>query len=218
MSCRLTSFSSSFIHFDSEETLPKNIATSIKNVEFIDFFLQRLQRVSPKHVEILKELGCPHDYPYCSPCGMELNFVRPADLPIVFHGIQHADEKQILLVYGGSLVQPFIPEKLAISQTTGRLYHELIVVSDKDTDGTMNDGRSTPLHTSNQLEYGLLKSSVAVSLSESIIIADVDNHDTNDFSGMHYHCSKTNEAVPIKWLPPQAQPGPSAMPFIDGIE
>ena len=38
-----------------EETLPKNIATSIKNIEFLDFFLQRLQRVSPKQQDVLKQ-------------------------------------------------------------------------------------------------------------------------------------------------------------------
>jgi hypothetical protein len=207
---------------DSEETLPKNIATSIKNVAFLDFFLQRLQRVGPKQQNVLKRLGCENDYPFCSPCGLELNFVRPADLPIVFHGMQHDDDNQKLLVYGGSLVQPFSPDKLAISQTTGRLYHELVSVKrhqdESNTDSTL-DGRSTPLHASSQLEYGLIKSSLAVSLSESIMTTGDNNHEENeDFSGMHFRCSSTNATFPIKWLPSRAQPGPSAMPFIDGVE
>lgn len=213
--------------------MPKNIATSIKHTEFLNFFFRNLQRVDTNQTQVLQQVNAEQDYPYVSPCGrLELNFVRSADLPIVFHGMIQdtpANEER-LLVFGATLVQPFQPDKLAISPTTGRLYHELIKMTDEssvdDENSTtnikngskVNHRLTTPLHTSDKLEYGLIRSSVAVSLSEFIIVAD-DKDDTDAaFSGMHFDCPITHCNFPIKWLPPEAQPGPSSMPDTEGIE
>jgi len=206
----------------AEETLPKNIATSIKNVEFLNFFFQRLRRVGPRQREVLKGLNAEKDYPFVSPCGPELNFVRPADLPIVFHGIHETDGKEKELIFGGSLVQPFLPDKLSISPTTGRLYHELIGNNDKG-DNSCNGGdgnkaeRLTPLHASEKVEYGLIRSSVAVSLSDSIV-AGSHQEETDTFSGMDFCCPVSDRCFPIKWLLADAQAGNWAMPFIEGAE
>lgn len=169
--------------------------------------------MNSKQFQVLQELGVENDYPYVSPCGVELNFVRSADLPLVFHSLQQNGKEKRQLVFGGTLTQPFSPDKLAISVVTGRLYHELI-------NGTDAKGKSTltPLHRSSEkVEYGLVRSSVAVSLSDSIIVSDAQN-ETDVFSGMEFHCNTLNESFPIKWLPIDAQPGPWAMPFVEGMK
>lgn len=200
----------------AEDTMPKNIATSIKNVEFLNFFFRQLRRVGPKHRTVLQELNAEDDYPFVSPCGLELNFVRGADLPIVFTNIQPSSSDgsssfEQELGFGGSLVQTFQPDKLAMSPTTGRLYHELISASVNES-----SNRLTPLHSSQELEYGLIRSSVAVSLSESIVVGSDEEDDT--LSGMEFHCSELDCTFPIKWLPLDARPGMSSMPFVEGIE
>ena len=200
-----------------EETSPKNIATSIKNTEFLNFFFRRLRRVGPKQIEVLRQLSVEEDYPFVSPCGPELNFVRPADLPIVFHGIHTTDDGETELVFGGSLTQPFYPNKLAISKTTGRLYHELLRSAEEDGSSTGNEVYpSTPLHASDRLEYGLIRSSVAVFLSDSILAGADEESDA--LSGVEFQCTTLERRFPIKWLPHNAQPGPWSMPYVDGAE
>ena len=131
-----------------EDTLPKNVATSIKDAKFLDFFVKRLTRVDARLKETLHEYDIPtEDYPYVSPCGLELNLVRPADLPIVFHGLVDGS-----LIYGGTLEQSFDPSMLAVSLKSGRLYHKL---------SSGNPGCKAS-------NYGLIKSSVAVTLSDRI--------------------------------------------------
>jgi hypothetical protein len=61
--------------------------------------------------------GRHREYPYVSPCGNELNYVRAADTPIVF---QHLRDGR--LWYGGNLSVPFLPESLRFSDD-GILYH-----------------------------------------------------------------------------------------------
>lgn len=71
-----------------EDTLPKNIATSIKSEKFLNFFFKRLRRINSNERNFMEEKNIPMcDYPFVSPCGKELNFVRPAATPVVFHAI-----------------------------------------------------------------------------------------------------------------------------------
>ena len=123
-----------------EDTTPKNIATSLKDTRFLNFFFSRIRRVDAsidgnvvnKILSYSENIDndsmvdvITNDYPFVSPCGIELNFIRPADTPIVFHDLQRGN-----LIFGGSLSQPYNPQHLAISKKTRRLYHEL-----------MNDGK-----------------------------------------------------------------------------
>ena len=78
------------------------------------------------------------EFPFISPCGEELNYVRCDDQPIVF--THHLDAETVdatrqrvrsnaphgYLSYGGTghrLVVPFQPSKLCMLPSTGRLYH-----------------------------------------------------------------------------------------------
>jgi len=171
-----------------EDTTLKNIATSLKDTRFLNFFFSRI-----RHVDALKDGGVIHkilscdadsmvdiimkDYPFVSPCGKELNFIRPADTPIVFHDLQQGN-----LFFGGSLSQPYNPQQLAISKKTRRLYHKLT-----------NDGKKlTPLHQCDIPEYGLIKSSVAITISDFIV---------KDEGNDSIICEETGDKFPLKWLP-----------------
>ena len=78
-----------------EDTLPKNVATSLKSEKFLNFFFKQLKRNAPsrKTGEQLHPT-----YPYTSPCGKEKNFVKAADVPIVFHTLLNNE-----LIYAASL-------------------------------------------------------------------------------------------------------------------
>ena len=59
-----------------EESRVKNIATSLKDSRFLSFFFKRLKLNTTGKYEV--------EYPFVSPCGKEMNYIRPADMPIVF--------------------------------------------------------------------------------------------------------------------------------------
>lgn len=179
-----------------EETLPKNIATSIKNAKFLDFFFRRLQRARPQDEQLMVDRDIPViDYPFVSPCGKELNFIRPAVTPVVFHALSRVETTRTEeLVYAGTKSQPFDEQHLAISQETGRLYHRLL------SKGTLYG------------DYGLIRSSVAVELSERIEACDEE--DIGSVSGFGI-LTESSGVLAIPWLPQDAEPGLWSMPFSD---
>ena len=75
--------------------MPKNIATSLKSDKFLDFFFRQLGYNTPRRRA--GEVAFP-EYPFLSPCGKEKNYVKCADVPLVFHTL--SDGK---LVYAASL-------------------------------------------------------------------------------------------------------------------
>eukprot|EP00977_Amphora_coffeiformis_P001972 scaffold374_cov160-Amphora_coffeaeformis.AAC.9 len=125
------------------------------------------------------------DYPYVSPCGKELNFIRPAALPVVFHTL--LDQKE--LVYAGTLRQAFDWRHLAVSRTTGRIYHSF----DHKTQTTM--------------PFGLIRSQLAVSLAERMEVTEDENGD--EMIGLR---TDDDSIVAVPWLPSEAEPGDWAMP------
>jgi hypothetical protein len=132
-----------------EETSPKNIATSIKDERFLNFFFSRIQEAKPSDLDFLVEFGYHNDYPFVSKCGKEINYIRPAGTPIVFHTLNHDG----YLKWGGNLQMKFDEQRLAISSRNGRLYHPLV-----------SEGM--------KISYGLIKSSVAVGLADKISEGD----------------------------------------------
>lgn len=192
-----------------EEVLPKNLATSLKNIQLLDTFFRNIRRVSAKEYQYLSTYGAQNDYPYVSPCGIEMNYVRPADLAICFHSLRETSRDNSgcvskELCFGGTLTQPFSPGMLAISKRTGRIYHSL----------SCNNEFPTQLHKGEQ-EYGLLKSSLAVEISDNLVdgagLADGQTEDTN--AGMDYICTVTGARFPIVWLPDSAEPGSWSLSF-----
>ncbi|MCX7930337.1 MAG: DUF4505 family protein, partial [Chlorobi bacterium] len=80
---------------------------AIEDERFRDMFFANLQ---PNNT------GQYPDYPFCSPCGVEMNYVRPVDTPYVF---ERLDGER--LFYSPSMSVPFDIEALAFDD--GVLYH-----------------------------------------------------------------------------------------------
>ena len=170
-----------------EDAFPKNIATSIKDERFLDFFFRRVKPVDEKMKKVLKQRQIPvDDYPYVSPCGKELNFIRPADLPVVFHTLLDGGT----LVYAGALQQAFDWRHLAVSRTTGRIYH------------SFGD------ETKTAIPYGLIRSQLAVSLAEHMEVTEDENGDQT----LGLRTDDTGFAA-VPWLPSEMEPGAWAMPI-----
>ncbi|XP_033113186.1 UPF0598 protein CG30010-like [Anneissia japonica] len=95
----------------------KNFITCFKDKKFLAFFFKRLK---------LNNTGVyVEDFPYVSPCGPELNFVRCDDRPIVYTNIIKTDDGD-LLSYNHAhekLTVEFQPEKLCMLPKTGRVYY-----------------------------------------------------------------------------------------------
>ena len=98
-----------------EDAVPKNLTSCLKNDKFLDFFFSRLQP---------NETGEHEDYPLCSPCGREMNFIKPADKAggIVLTDFDGSMEGSFR--YGATGCQPLDPASLMFS-SSGRLYHGL---------------------------------------------------------------------------------------------
>jgi hypothetical protein len=195
-----------------EETLPKNIATSIKDNRFLDFFFTRLKYISASDRAWMADNDISvDDYPFVSVCGKERNLIRPAASPVVFHSIVDTDGRRNL-VFGGSstLVQPFDEVAgIAISEQTGKLYHQLTTHSLQHPTRAIVDSAS-------RQEYGLIRSSVAVALSEQIVVMNENEatyRQSKTHSGLGFATS--GELLPIPWLPAHAEPGSWAMPFAE---
>ncbi|MCO6465198.1 MAG: DUF4505 family protein [Bradyrhizobiaceae bacterium] len=75
---------------------------------FLDFFFRRLAPTANPHYP---------EYPYVSRCGDEMNYLKPADTPIVYTGYDGAR-----LYYANSLNVLFHPDRLAYSPD-GVIYH-----------------------------------------------------------------------------------------------
>eukprot|EP00934_Nitzschia_sp_Nitz4_P001088 Nitzschia sp. Nitz4//scaffold401_size10831//1277//2211//NITZ4_009056-RA/size10831-snap-gene-0.21-mRNA-1//1//CDS//3329551063//1088//frame0 len=174
-----------------EETLPKNIATSIKDDKFLNFFFSRVQHCRPKDEEFLDSEGILQDYPYVSLCGKEINFIRPAATPIVFHSFTPDQQN---LCYGGTLMKPFDSKQLFLSSKSGRLYHKL--GNDADAGDGDNDKKTKPRKTPS---FALVRSAVAVAIAEHI------QPSLDDSDDLHYVTQDTNHAIP--WLPLEHEPG-----------
>lgn len=90
--------------------------------QFLKFFFKRLkQNKTTKYEE---------DFPFISPCGREMNYIRCDDLPVVFSTIiedsDNTSKSPGLLTFSGigdTLTFPFQPEKVCMLPESGRIYH-----------------------------------------------------------------------------------------------
>ncbi|KAG9324781.1 hypothetical protein KVV02_005372 [Mortierella alpina] len=124
-----------------QETHPKNFTSCYKDPKFLDFFIRRIRPNETAHFP---------EYTWQSPCGKEVNFVEAADTPVVFHGLRDGQ-----LMWAGTLKTPFLPDRLCVSESSGRLYHPLPASMTIQPTSEDNDA--------NGLGLGLLKSSMVLS-------------------------------------------------------
>lgn len=90
--------------------------------QFLKFFFKRLkQNQTTRYAE---------DFPFVSPCGREMNYIRCDDVPVVFATIieDPGDSNQSpgLLTFSGvgdMMTFPFQPEKVCMLPESGRIYH-----------------------------------------------------------------------------------------------
>jgi hypothetical protein len=160
-----------------EDTLPKNIATSLKSEKMLDFFFKQIRPMRPSHERLAGVTHSVAEYPWMSPCGKELNLIKAADTAVVFHDLhQCSSEGAWELHYGGSLRVPFGIDKLRMSQS-GRLYH-------------LFDHRKLGSDS-----VGLLRSSVAGVIAQGVTLDDSTDDDavagTVEWQG---------ESAPLRWL------------------
>lgn len=151
-----------------ENTRPKNIATSLKSAKFLKFFFSHIRPNDPPSSSLpptVKDENLDHEsfleYPYRSPCGREMNFIKCADRPFVFDDF-FRDERSgdwRFAYGGGELTAPFRPSRLKISLSTGRLYH------DGPTTASGDRGGGTT-------EIALIRSQLAVEFGRSITVLD----------------------------------------------
>lgn len=241
-----------------EEIIPKNITSSLKDAKFLNMFYKRIQYndITTSDQERNDENDNPmmmiqrNEYPFISRCGNEINFIRPSSVsPIVFHTLvnNNNDNNNYIsttsttlttsswtLLYGGNIVQPFNPNQLYISKLTGRLYHYVSTLSLSPIATPIPSSLSIHEHYQSSLlstiHYGLIRSSVAVTLSERIIPIDYDdsNAANSDHSSSGYgfvvsslnddhHDSEQHQqqTIPIHWLPEHIELNslPYALPF-----
>lgn len=81
---------------ETEETKIKNFTSCFKDKAFLDFFFKRLRARRPDD-------GHP-DYPFVSPCGRELNFIKSENTPIVYTELRpsKSNDKHVL-IWGGTM-------------------------------------------------------------------------------------------------------------------
>lgn len=197
-----------------EEVLPKNVATSLKNPNFLDTLFRQLRIVTSDEKQMLAQFGAELDYPFVSPCGLEKNFIRPADCPIVFIDLKDKEDQSTEkeLCFAGTLVQPFSPAMLAISKHTGRLYHRL------NHDNRIKAPTRIHKATNGAHDFGLVKSSLAVSIAENFVEKSLiltSDKTESSLSDIWYDCPQSGQMYPIPWLPAQAEPGLWSFPYSD---
>ena len=67
-----------------------NFVTCFKDAEFLTFFFKRVKLNSSEKYQ--------DHFPFVSPCGIELNFIRSEDLPVVFTHLVNMDTKEVIAV------------------------------------------------------------------------------------------------------------------------
>ncbi|KAK0553573.1 hypothetical protein OC844_006279 [Tilletia horrida] len=167
------------------ETEPKNITSCFKSAPFLDFFFQRLgpnpalDRSSASSTPPKKQTpvalaraelendALQEGYPWLSPCGPEMNFVKAEATPVVFREL----DEEGFLHWGGSLKVPFDPAQMVVDIETGYLYHPSPRSSDAETTSrygpySLLSSALVLTHFSSTLEYGDPSSAAAAASSE----------------------------------------------------
>ncbi|CAG0887044.1 unnamed protein product [Darwinula stevensoni] len=95
----------------------KNFTSCLKEKKFLRFFFRQIHH---------NKTGRYMDsFPWLSPCGLERNFIRCDDTPIVYtHLIKRDSWYDFGYAHAGEyLVTPFEPDRVCMLPQTGRIYH-----------------------------------------------------------------------------------------------
>jgi Domain of unknown function (DUF4505) len=99
----------------------RNFVTALKDPAFLNFFYARIK---PNDTKLNDEI------PFVSLCGREINFLTPDDSASALTFSSLAVDEQVpgqhkLFLGQSSWTQPFNPELLKISASSGRVYHPI---------------------------------------------------------------------------------------------
>ena len=177
-----------------EENPIKNITSSIKDVKFLDTFFAHIKYINETHKEYMKQHDIPaQDYPFVSICQREWNFIRPAASPIVFHSLVDSEQ---YLIYGSintsMLREPFDETSIVISKVSGKLYHKLTTHSYYP----LSIRKRYPSIQTQQQQYALIRSTIALSLSDRIVDLDEYYSENNGNSANECERNNDNETLP----------------------
>ncbi|EZA59538.1 hypothetical protein X777_00381 [Ooceraea biroi] len=101
----------------------RNFTSCFKDKKFLAFFFKHLKKNNTDRYM--------DDFPFLSICGVERNFVRCDDLPVVFTKVIQkqnaetgAEEDWFSYAHADNLLMvPFEPQRLFMNVNTGRVYH-----------------------------------------------------------------------------------------------
>jgi len=142
-----------FYQLFMDDSRMKNFTSSFKDPVFVTFFF--------RHLKLNPYPDYKDDFPYVSLCGLERNYTRCDDLPVVFTKL--AGSKLHYGLYTEVLAVDFAPEKLEFRN--GRLYHPTFMKPPK------------------MLEKGLIRSQLAMDLASKFIY---DGPQKNRAIGIHW--------------------------------
>ncbi|KAJ0181820.1 hypothetical protein K1T71_002542 [Dendrolimus kikuchii] len=102
-----------------DDSKMKNFTSCFKEKKFLEFFFKRIRINNTGRYE--------NDFPFISLCGRERNYIRCDDVPIVYTNIiEEESTNSNILLYGyagDKLYVPFLPSKIYMLPSTGRVYH-----------------------------------------------------------------------------------------------
>ncbi|KAL1124318.1 hypothetical protein AAG570_002086 [Ranatra chinensis] len=154
-----------------DDSKMKNFTSCFKEKKFLVFFFRRLR---------LNNTGRYQDsFPYLSLCGVERNFIRCDDRPLVYtHIINSPGDGKQLFCYnhaGDVLFNEFCPDKIFMSPQSGRVYHPC-----QATAGSV----------------GLVRSKLAIELSRNFIFDEGEAKPPTRFTWQ----GKTYD-LDLQWMP-----------------
>ncbi|TKR96787.1 hypothetical protein L596_010758 [Steinernema carpocapsae] len=91
----------------------KNFTSCFKDKKFLTFFFSRLRHTDPKD-------AYAKEFPYYSACGIERNFIRCDDRPVVYTDLNQNED--LWMIANSTKTAEFQPSKLFMGPN-GRLYH-----------------------------------------------------------------------------------------------
>jgi len=135
----------------------KNFTSCFKEKVFLNFFFRNI-----KHNKSGRYEG---DFPFVSMCGIERNFIRCDDVPIVFTGIVPTSDKEgnfDLVIAFSDLKYPFAPESLYMLPESTDKDCDNDEEGEEDSGNIMaHGGRIYHRADSKLLGYGLIRSTLA---------------------------------------------------------
>ena len=164
-----------------------NFVTCFKDAEFLTFFFKRVKlNNSEKYQE---------HFPFVSPCGIELNFIRCEDLPIVFTHLVNMDTKEVVVVEKKvELTERFFDDSaksvneqfgLSFGGATSALTNLVVPFQPWSLIMDQRNGRIYHPGPEKAGGVGLIKSSLAIQLSKCFVVpsstgGSAEESDTSD--------------------------------------